>query len=71
MNDDKARALVVAGRLLQAQDWPFGRKKIEKQGGESYPEAVLRTARGLPQAEQDHLRSLTAWILDYESSGVD
>ena len=67
--DEQAAALVVAGRFLQSQDWPSGRKKIEPRGGENYPEAVLRAICALPKEEQEVLRELTSWVREYEKAG--
>jgi hypothetical protein len=64
----QAAALVAAGRLLQSKSWPGGRQKIERNDGETYPEAVSRVIASLPPAERDHLRELVAWVRSYEGS---
>lgn len=66
MTDEEAAALVAAGRLLQSKDWPHGRKSIKKLPGETYPQAVARVIRTLPDDERRYLRELTAWVRDYE-----
>jgi threonine synthase len=66
MEDKEAAALVAAGRLLQSKTWPYGRKKIEREAGESYPAAVARAIKGLPEDEREKLRELTQWVRDYE-----
>ena len=62
-------ALVVAGRLLQSRSWPGGKKKIECEPGETYPQAVARVVAGLADGERDHLRELVGWVRSYERAG--
>lgn len=67
MKDRAAATLVAASRLLQTQCWPSGRKKIERQEGESYPAAVKRVI--LTEAtheERLYLKQLTKWVRDFE-----
>jgi hypothetical protein len=66
MKDETAAALVAAGRLLQSKTWPYGRKKIEREAGETYPAAVARVIGGLPGDEREKLRELTQWVRSYE-----
>lgn len=66
MNESQVRALIAAGRLLQAKTWPGGRVKIEKGEGEAYPQAVSRVVASLDDGNRDRLRELVAWVLDYE-----
>ncbi|MDW8324284.1 MAG: hypothetical protein RMK60_09310 [Burkholderiales bacterium] len=66
MTDEQAATLVAAGRLLQSKQWPYGRKRIEKLSGESYPQAVARVIRALPEDERAYLRELVIWVRDYE-----
>lgn len=71
MTDEQAAALVAAGRLLQSRDWPGGRKRIERQQGESYPEAVQRVIASLPHDERERLRELVQWVREYERTSDD
>lgn len=68
--NEQAAALVAAGRFLQngcpKGGWPGGRKKIERQPGETYPAAVSRVVAGLPPSERQHLRGLVEWVRDHE-----
>jgi hypothetical protein len=66
MDDEKAAALLAAGRLLQNKDWFWGRREIQRREGETYPQAVLRVIRTLPDDERAKLRELTEWVRDYE-----
>jgi hypothetical protein len=66
MNDEKAASLVAAGRLLQSKQWPYGRREITRERGESYPAAVLRVIRSLSSSEREKLRELVHWVRDYE-----
>jgi hypothetical protein len=66
MKDETAAALVAAGRLLQSKTWPNGRKTIQCQPGEKYPQAVRRVIEGLPDDEKNTLRELTQWVRSYE-----
>ena len=68
MNEAQVRALIAAGRLLQAKTWPSGRVKIEKREGEGYPQAVSRVIATLDDGDRDLLRELVAWVLEYEHS---
>lgn len=67
--DQQTAALLAAGRLLQSRGWPVGKKTIERQPGESYPEAVSRVIAGLPTGERDRLRELVGWVRSYEREG--
>ena len=64
--DGQAAALMAAGRLLQSKSWPGGRKKIEREPGETYPGAVVRAISDMPATERDHLRELVSWVRSYE-----
>lgn len=66
MNESQARALIAAGRLLQSNNWPGGRVKIEKREGESYPQAISRVVAELKDPDRHRLRELVAWVLEYE-----
>jgi hypothetical protein len=66
MDDEKAAALLAAGRLLQSKDWFWGKREIKRQAGETYPAAVLRVIKTLPDDERAKLRELVAWVRDYE-----
>jgi hypothetical protein len=66
MDDEKAAALVAAGRLLQSKDWFWGKREIKRAPGETYPAAVLRVIQTLPADERAKLRELTEWVRDYE-----
>jgi hypothetical protein len=59
-------ALVAAGRLLQSRSWPGGKKKIECEPGETYPQAVARAINTLDAGDRDHLRELVGWVRSYE-----
>lgn len=66
MNEAQASSLIAAGRLLQSKAWPGGRVKLEKQEGETYPQAVARFIATLDDGNRDRLRNLTAWVMEYE-----
>jgi threonine synthase len=66
MEDEKAAALVAAGRFLQSKQWPYGRRKIEREAGETYPEAVARVIETLSDDEKEKLREMVQWIRSYE-----
>lgn len=66
MNEAQVRALIAAGRLIQAKTWPSGRVEIEKREGETYPQAVSRAIATFEDSDRDRLRELTAWVLEYE-----
>lgn len=66
MTDAQAAALITAGRLLQSHRWPRGPVRIDRQTGETYPQAVARVVAALDQEDRDRLRGLVAWVLDYE-----
>lgn len=66
INSEQEKALIVAGRLLQAEDWPSGPMKIEVRDGESYAAAVKRTINKLSPADRAWLRGLVIWIREYE-----
>jgi hypothetical protein len=66
MKPEQEKALIAAGRLLQAEDWPGGPVKIEVRDGEPYVAAVKRAIDKLSPADRAWLRGLVAWILDYE-----
>ncbi|MFZ5499464.1 MAG: hypothetical protein ACOY6N_10495 [Pseudomonadota bacterium] len=66
MTEEEAAAFVAAGRLLQSQSWPSGRKAITKEPGETYPQAVRRVIATLPDDERRLLRELVAWVRSYE-----
>jgi hypothetical protein len=66
MDDEKAAALVAAGRLLQSKDWFWGRREIQRRERETYPQAVLRVIQTLDENERAKLRELTEWVRDYE-----
>jgi hypothetical protein len=66
MEDEKAAVLVAAGRFLQSKQWPFGRREIKREHGESYPQAVLRVIQTLDTEERNKLRELTEWVRQYE-----
>lgn len=59
-------ALVAAGRLLQSRSWPGGKKKIECEPGETYPQAVARAIATIDAGDRDHLRELVGWVRSYE-----
>jgi hypothetical protein len=66
MKPEQEKALIAAGRLLQAEDWPGGPVKIEVRDGETYAAAVKRTTDKLSPADRARLRGLVAWIREYE-----
>lgn len=66
MNSNQATALVAAGRLLQSRRWPGGGIHIKAQAGETYPQAVARVIETLDGGDREQLRSLVAWVLDYD-----
>jgi len=66
MRDEEAAALIAAGRLLQSKNWPFGRRKIEREAGESYPAAVARVIKTLSDDEKAALRECVQWVRSYE-----
>lgn len=66
MTDAQARSLMAAGRLLQCRRRPGGRVQIERQTGETYPDAVARTIAALAPEEREALRGQVAWVRDYE-----
>jgi hypothetical protein len=66
MTPEQEKALIAAGRLLQAEDWPSGPMKIEVRKGETYAAAVKRTIDKLSLADRAWLRGLVAWIREYE-----
>jgi hypothetical protein len=68
MDDEKAAALVAAGRLLQSKDWFWGKHEIKREHGESYPQAVLRVIKTLDENERAKLRELTQWVREYEKA---
>lgn len=68
MDDEKAAALLAAGRLLQSKDWFWGRREIKRMPGEKYPAAVLRVIQTLDAEERAKLRELTEWVRDYEKA---
>jgi hypothetical protein len=68
MRDEEAAALVAAGRLLQSKDWFWGRREIKRREGETYPQAVLRVIKTLPDDERNKLRELTEWVREYEKA---
>ena len=65
MDDETVAALLAAGRLLQSKQWFSGRKTIEREPGESYPQAVLQVIQTLPTDERNKLRELVSWVRDY------
>jgi threonine synthase len=68
MEDEKAAVLVAAGRFLQSKQWPYGRRAIKREHGESYPQAILRVIETLPDDERAKLRELTEWVRQYEKA---
>lgn len=66
LNDNQAAALLAAGRLLQSTAWPGGAHRIERQAGETYPQAVARSIAALSALDRDYLRELVAWVLNYQ-----
>ena len=66
MNEAQARALIAAGRLLQAKAWSGGPVNIEKREGETYPQAVFRVVSTLGDSDRNRLRELVAWVMEYE-----
>jgi hypothetical protein len=66
MTPEQENALIAAGRLLQAEDWPGGPMKIEVRKGETYAAAVKRAIDKLSPADRAWLRGLVAWIREYE-----
>jgi hypothetical protein len=66
MDDEKAAALIAAGRLLQSKQWFWGKREIKRAPGETYPEAVLRVIETLDEEERSKLRELVSWVRDYE-----
>jgi hypothetical protein len=68
MDDETVAALLAAGRLLQSKQWPYGRREIKREPGESYPQAVLRVIKTLNADERNKLRELVAWVRAYEKA---
>lgn len=77
---EKAKPLVTlaafrldaAADLLQAPARGAGGwgMVIKVEASESWHQAVLRTIRGMPQADQDRLKGLVDWVQDYEHGSV-
>lgn len=67
LTEKDLRALKAAGALLQSKEWPGGKVTIKTQPGESYPQAVQRVAKALPEDQRQHLRELVSWVLEYEA----
>lgn len=67
----QVQALLAAGRLLQSKSWSGGKVKIERYGGESYPDAVARTINRLEPDDRDKLRGLVRWVMNYEDEEVE
>lgn len=70
-DDEKIASLLAAGRLLQSKDWFWGRREIERASGETYPAAVLRVIKTLPDDERAKLRELTEWVRAYEKAELE
>jgi hypothetical protein len=68
MDDETVAALLAAGRLLQSRQWFWGKREIKRQAGETYPQAVLRVIKTLPDDERAKLRELTEWVRAYEKA---
>ena len=68
LNAAAAFRLDVAADLLQAPGRGAGGwgAVIKVEAGETRHQAILRTIRAMPQAEQDRLRGLVDWVQEYE-----
>lgn len=61
-SDRQAQFLVAAGGILRARG-----EKIKTEGGENYPQAVLRVVReSVRAADLPEFREVVAWVVDYE-----
>lgn len=68
MGKKALRRLDAAAAMLQAPRQGAGGwgMVIQVEAGETWHQAVLRTVRALPQADQDQLKALVDWVDDYE-----
>jgi hypothetical protein len=68
MGHKAALRLDAAAAMLQAPVQGAGGwgKVIQVQPGEIWHQAVLRTIKSMPLAEQDRLKGLVDWVQDYE-----